>query len=338
MAATTVLGHRVDGGKRTYFSLPVTTMASGYHLNIPVHVINGAKPGPRIFLNAVSHGDAYTGIRVIKQVLEEVDVNTLSGTIIAVPCANPIAFEWDSRNTPVDMNNLNRNFPGSTTGWFTDQLADIVCSICHEADMLIDWHGGSYGTAIHYILMKKAEGELSQQILDLGLAYGLEFYYNGAPAGPAAKYTGTLTDYMIGLGKPAIVAEIGSGSDLPFDQVGISVRGVFNVMRKMGMYPGDPIVPETQYLIKKRPLLRPKNGGLFVPKLGFDYLNKSVPEGTLLAEIISPITLDVIEQIHAPCKETVFLNMRAYPTKVHPGDYAYILGDLSTAERFHNAR
>lgn len=336
MAEITILGKRIAGGERSYLTLPVTTMASGYHLEIPVHIVNGMKPGPRIFLNAVSHGDAYTGMRVIRQVLDTVDIDSLSGSIIAVPCANPIAFEWDSRNTPVDMNNLNRNFPGSSTGWLTDQIAEVVCSLCAEADMLIDWHGGSYGTAINYILMKKAEPALSERILELGLSYGLELYYNGAPAGPAAKYTGTLTDHMISLGKPAIVAEIGAGADLPFDQVGLSARGVFNVMRKMGMYPGTPIVPKTQYLIKKRPLIRPKNGGLFLPHVGFEYLNRTVPEGTLIAEVLSPLTLESIEQIYAPCKETAFLNMRAYPTKVHPGDYAYILGDLSTAEQFHN--
>lgn len=336
MSQITLLGQNIGSGERCIVSLPVTTMASGYRLEIPVHIVNGMKPGPKIFLNAVSHGDAYTGMRVIKQVLDTINSDELSGTIVAVPCANPIAFEWDSRNTPVDMNNLNRNFPGSPTGWFTDQIAAVVSSICEEADMLIDWHGGSYGTAINYILMKKAEGELSNRILELALAYGLELYYNGAPAGPAAKYTGTLTDYMISLGKPSIVAEIGAGAEVPFDMVGLSTRGVFNVMKKMEMYPGDPIVPDTQYLIKKRPLLRPRNGGLFLPKVGFEYLNKTVPEGTLIAEIMSPLTLEVIEQIYAPCKETAFLNMRAYPTKVHPGDYAYILGDLSTAEQFHN--
>lgn len=336
MAETMVLGKKIGGGERAYMTLPVTTMASGYRLEVPVHVVNGRNPGPKIFLNAVSHGDAYTGIRVIKRVLDTVDAAELSGTIIAVPCANPIAFEWDSRNTPVDMSNLNRSFPGSAKGWFTDQVAEVVSSICGEADMLIDWHGGSYGCAINYILMKKAEGELSQRIMDLGLAYGLEHYYNGAPAGPAAKYTGTLTDYMIGLGKPAIVAEIGAGAELPFDQVALSARGVFNVMKKMGMYPGSPVLPRTQYLIKNRPLLRPKNGGLFLPKVGFEYLNKTVPEGTLIAEVVSPLTLETIERIYAPCRETVFLNMRGYPTKVHPGDYAYILGDLSTAQQFHN--
>ena len=72
------------------------------------------------------------------------------------------------------------------------------------------------------------------------------------------------------------------------------------------------------------------------PAVGFDHLNKTVPQGTLLAQILSPLTLEVIEEIVAPCEQTVFLNMRGYATKVHPGDYAYILGDLASAEQFHN--
>lgn len=336
MAETLILGKKISAGQRAYLPLPVTTMASGYRLEVPVHILNGMKEGPKLLLNAVSHGDAYTGMQVIKRVLESIDVGKLCGTILAIPCANPIAFEWDSRNTPVDMNNLNRNFPGSAKGWFTDQLADVVCSVCREADMLIDWHGGSYGCAINYILMKQTGEALGAKVLDYALAYGLEMYYSGPPAGPAAKYTGTLSDYMLELGKPAIVAEIGAGMDLAFDQIACSAQGVRNVMCKMGMYPGDPIVPKTQYLIKERPLLRPKNGGLFVPAVGSEYLNRTVPKGTLLAQVLSPLTLEVIEEIYAPCDQTVFLSMRSYATKVHPGDYAYILGDLASAEQIHN--
>ena len=40
--------------------------------------------------------------------------------------------------------------------------------------------------------------------------------------------------------------------------------------------------------------------------------------------------------MYAPCEETVFLMLRGLMTKVHPGDYAYILGDLTTAEHYVN--
>ena len=54
-------------------------------------------------LSALSHGDATTGFEAIRQVIEQVDIKKLKGTIIAVPMQNPLAFEWDWRNTPQDL-------------------------------------------------------------------------------------------------------------------------------------------------------------------------------------------------------------------------------------------
>ena len=337
MAEVTINGIKVGTAERVFKAVPVTTMASGLEMTIPVHIINGAKPGPKLFLNANSHCDGDTGLEVIRQVLEKVNPEELSGTIIAIPCANPVGFEWYSRNTPVDANNMNRMFPGRMTGgWFTEQMACVVSSFCKEADALIDWHGGGYGLAINYVLINRAPGELGKQVREMGLAYGFEFMYDGKPAGPAAAYAGTLTDYMLSLGKPAIVAEVGTGMPVTFDMIAGSVQGVFNVMKHMGMLEGKPILPKTQYLCVERPLLRPSKGGMFYPMCGPEYLNKWVPKGTVIGIVRNPQTFEVLEEIVAPCDETVFLMMRGVMGKVHPGDYAYILANRANAEVIHN--
>lgn len=331
MGAIEILGIKANPSQHVYGTIPVTTLASGAPVSVPVHILNGAQEGPRLLLTAASHGDASTGLECIRQTLEQVDLNELSGTIIAVPCQNPVAFEWDSRNTPIDHYNMNRTYPGNPYGWFTEQMAAAVSPLCKEADCLIDWHGGGYGCAINYVLISRQDGELGDRIKDLGFAYGLEYVYDGAPAGPAAAYAGSLTDYMISLGKPAIVAEVGAGIVLPMDIVAGSVQGNFNIMKKLGMLPGEPVLPVTQYHVVERPLMRPKNGGMFYPLCGPEYLNKTVPKGTVMAQIRNPLTLEVIEEMIAPCEETVFLNTRAFMTKVHPGDYAYILANRANA-------
>lgn len=333
-----VRGITAQSGERVRGLLPVTTLANGLELSIPVHIVNGKKPGPKLMLTALSHGDATTGFDVIRRVLNSVDVDQLSGAIVAIPCQNPVAFEWDSRNTPTDSYNMNRSYPGNTKGWFTEQLTAAISPVCEDIDALIDWHGGGYNCCINYVLLKNTpDPDFNEKVLQMGLAYGLENLYDGKPAGPAANYTGSLTEYATSLGKPTIVAEVGSGGvQPPFDMVGLSVRGVYNVMKHMGMYPGEIELPPKQWLAKTRPLLRPKNGGMFYPMCGPEYLNKVVPEGTLLAQVVNPLTLEVIEEMYAPCKETVFFNMRAGYGKVHPGDYAYILADRSDARVFEN--
>ena len=69
--------------------------------------------------------------------------------------------------------------------------------------------------------------------------YGLEFVYDGKPAGPSNQYAGFLTDYMISLGKPAIIPEVGAGIVLDIDIVKTSVRGNLNIMKWMGMIEGN---------------------------------------------------------------------------------------------------
>lgn len=342
MGDVVINGYTAKKGEHAFYRMPVSRLANGLELNLPLHILNGEEEGPVLMLTAVSHGDATTGFEVIRQVMEQVDLKNLKGTIIAVPMQNPLAFEWDWRNTPLDCYNMNRTYPGNPRGWVTEQMAAVISPLCDDADALIDWHGGGYGDAINYILSKMdpAEGvadELTSKINHMAQIYGLEYMYGGKPAGPDAAYAGALNDYMITRGKPSIVAEIGTGLTSLHDRfIEGSVRGVFNVMKDMGMYPGDPVLPKTQWVVKTRSVTRPKNGGMFYPMVGPEYINKTVPKGTLIAVIRDPLTTEVIEEMHAPFEETVFLDMRATMTKVHPGDYAYIMADITDAKRIDN--
>jgi len=245
-------GVKVKRGEHKQINLPFTNLASGLELTIPIHVYNGKEEGPTLMMSALGHGDAITGFEVIRQTVEQIDLNTLKGTILAIPCLNPIAFEWDSRNTPIDMQNMNRAHPGKPDGWFTDMLASVITPILDYADALLDWHSAGYGAAINYILTSQADGELGKKIKEMAFNYGLEFVYDGKPAGPSNQYAGFLTDYMISLGKPAIIPEVGAGIVLDIDIVKTSVRGNLNIMKWMGMIEGDLILPKEQYLIKER--------------------------------------------------------------------------------------
>lgn len=342
MSDVVINGYAAEAGKHTFYRMPVSRLANGQELCLPLHILRGKKDGPTLMLTALSHGDATTGFEAIRKVLEEVDPEKLCGMIIAIPLQNPPAFEWDWRNTPLDCYNMNRTYPGNPRGWVTEQMAAVVSPFCDYADALIDWHGGGYGDAIHYVLSKlgpseEADDALLGKINHMARTFGLEHMYGGKPAGPDAAYAGTLSDYMIIKGKPSIVAEIGTGDASLHDRfVESSVRGTLNVMKDMGMYPGKPILPKTQWIVKTRSVSRPKNGGMFYPVVGPEYVNKTVPKGTLIAVIRDPLSMEVIEEMRAPFEETVFLDMRIMMTKVHPGDYAYIMANITDAQRIDN--
>ena len=167
MSKLTILGVKVGPCEHKYTTLPVTRMASGAQLELPLHVYNGAKPGPVLALTSTSHGDEIHCIEIIRQAIEAVDLNNLSGTLLFVPSMNPIAMEWGTRNTPIDMYNMNRSFPGNERGWITEQMCHALMPLCDVSDYMIDWHCGLYALALNYIYVKGVEGKLGEDLLKL---------------------------------------------------------------------------------------------------------------------------------------------------------------------------
>ena len=59
---------------------------------------------------------------------------------------------------------------------------------------------------------------------------------------------------------------------------------------------------------------------------GGEALRKTVRRGTVLGEVISPYTFEVLERLLAPADGLLFYTARDYP--VRPGDWAYGVADI----------
>ncbi|MBX3142778.1 MAG: succinylglutamate desuccinylase/aspartoacylase family protein [Trueperaceae bacterium] len=318
--------------------LPVTARSSGETLSIGMHSLTGARSGPTLGLFSTSHGDEAYSVLVIREVLRRVDPARLKGRILAIPIGNPVAFESFTRATGqgmnTDKNNMNRVFPGSREGWLTEQMAHVVSSrFVSELDYLLDFHCGGSESAIDYVLTHAGGGELGARSRELSYVYGTEILFEHA----AAVHHDTLTDYAIAQGIPSVIVESG-GSPLARDPSYLEkyVQGVINVMVKVGMLDDELKLPDRQYLMRRRVLVRPVNGGLFIPEVGFERLGKSVSGGTVLARVISAHTFEEYDVFTAPYEETILIMMRGELSRVNPGDYAYILGDFSSAQVLEN--
>ena len=62
-----------------------------------VHVINGAKAGPTMFVSAAIHGDELNGVEMVRRLLLELDPKEVSGTLIAIPVVNIFGIVQYSR-------------------------------------------------------------------------------------------------------------------------------------------------------------------------------------------------------------------------------------------------
>jgi hypothetical protein len=299
----------------------VSTLASGDLLTVTTLVLHGDQPGPTVGISATIHGDEFEGVLILREVWRTLQRRELSGTIWLLPVANALALGALSRNTPVDMLDLNRNFPGSPDGWLSEQLAwTISHAFLERLDYYVDIHAGGTFPWVDYCYVLNDEA--------FSRAFLSHLLYR-----PAQMYAGTTAGVTTARGKPTCVVEIGGGYQDQALHTQNGVRGVRNMLRHAGALPGPPTERPGQVLLHTMNVMRPRQGGLLVP-------DRPLPPGTRLegqarlAEIVSPYTFEPLETMVAPFEQNVVVLSRNYVSRVQPGDYAYMIGDGASATTY----
>jgi hypothetical protein len=101
----------------------------------------GLGKGPRLIVMGAVHGNETCGTKAIQRVMAEIDGGTLhvaAGSVTFVPVANPLAYALGQR---AGERNLNRNlFPNDDPQDFEDQVANWLCPLLAQHDVLLDLH------------------------------------------------------------------------------------------------------------------------------------------------------------------------------------------------------
>lgn len=138
-----IAGNIISPGQRRSIDIPVAQFTMGTRLSLPIEVICGARPGPRVWLSATIHGEELNGLEIIRRVLEKLDPQAFAGALIAAPVMNAIGFMNQTRTLP-DGSDLNRAFPSAADGSIAEQLAHFfVTEIVSQCSCGIDLHSGA---------------------------------------------------------------------------------------------------------------------------------------------------------------------------------------------------
>src|SRR3954469_20782416 len=210
------------------------------HLEHPAFEARGERDGPHVALIAGIHGCEYSSIAAVIRFMNELDTAELAGSITAVPVVSMQSFERRSPFVvPEDGKNLNRTFPGTYDGTYTDALArSIFDELISPADVLIDLHGGDMVEALEPFSIYSVS-EVSEEADALASAFGLPYVIREEP-GDLAGMTNIAAAEA---GKPAIIAEAGGWGLLSEEAVDLLATGVVNALRHLGMLPGEPEPP-----------------------------------------------------------------------------------------------
>lgn len=318
-----ICGIKLEPGTKKIGYLKISKMADGTVLKIAAHIIVGFSSGPKLAIISTVHGDETLGIDVLKEIVTQLDISKLSGTIIIIPVANPIAFQNGTRNTPIDMLNLNRVFPGNIDGYLTEKIAyHITNEILKKVDYIINLHGGNEIIANNFGFIRPPYEELHK-------VFGHEIMYIEKPG----TFVGSISEYAISKLKiPVMVSEIGTSPRSAEKDINDGVTGIFNIMKYIKMIEGNLKLPKKQLVIKDRVIIRAEHGGIFYPEYDTRNVGLEIEKGTKLGTIIDPQTFEKLQSITAPFEKNIIMLCRER-SKIIPGEYIFTIGNIETSEK-----
>jgi uncharacterized protein len=249
---------RVDPGEKRHFRCDVGETYLGDAVGVPVTVINGERPGPRLFLTAAVHGDELNGVKVIQKVAAQYDPADLCGTLVCVHVANVPGYKAQTRYVPIYDLDLNRAFPGLGRGNTASRMArELYDRFIEPCEFGIDFHTSTRNRTTMYHVRADLDDPGVER---LARAFGANLVLDGAGAAGSIRATATAD------GTPTITVEMGRAQQFQPLLIDRAVRGVRNVLAALDVFPARSATRPAWYVTTTsataRRWLRADDGGL----------------------------------------------------------------------------
>lgn len=263
---------------------------------VPVIIAKGTSKGPVLGLTAAIHGNELNGIEVIRKTIEDIDIETLRGTIIAIPGLNATSIPLHQRRY-FDDEDLNRNFPGKQTGTRTQQFVwQINEKILPHLDYLIDMHTASFGRENTFYVRADLSHEKMSKMASLHNA-DIILSSKGAPStGDLSSNKRTMRAEAMLKGIPSITVEYGNPQVFQPELIERGKQGIENIMSWLGMHQRPISSGKKAVLCEKSYWIYIENGGYLEVMA---QLNQEVKKDELIAVLRNPFG-DVIKEYTCP--------------------------------------
>ncbi len=279
----TLLGKTVKPGRMKRLRWIASETLYGSNLDTPVYVIHGSKPGLTVCLTAAIHGDELNGVEIVRQTINNISADQLSGTLIGVPIVNLLGFTRATRYLP-DRRDLNRYFPGKPNGSSASRIAySFFEEIIRRCDRLVDLHTGSLNRT-----------NMPQLRANLQIPEILEFTgkFGSTAVLHSKKLKGNLRAAATNIGVPAVALELGEPGSLQKKHIKEGVKIIQTLLGKLGMIKSRRTRSEPQPVYYRSRWVRVNNGGLLTTEVK---VGARIKKGTVLGALVNPLTNERFE-------------------------------------------
>lgn len=245
----------------------------------------------------------YVCARLVKE-LKKLEINgqiTKNTGIMVIPCANYHSMNIGKRFWAMDNTDINRMFPGYDLGETTQRIADGIFSEIQGFEYGIQlasfYQPGQFLTHVKQMV---TEFTSDDGLTDFGLPYALK-------RTPRPYDTTTLNYNWQIWNTKAYSLFTHSTDDMKEDSADNAVNAILRFMKNRGIinYPIHPgyvtsVISESDMIQVHSPC-----GGICRVKTK---IGDAVDRGQVIAEILDPLTCEILAEIKAPEKSTVFFH------------------------------
>ncbi|AOW80912.1 succinylglutamate desuccinylase/aspartoacylase [Halodesulfurarchaeum formicicum] len=281
----------------TVETVPLARLPSGRTVETVLHRYLGDPDGPTVYLQALQHGGEVNGAAVLRRLHDRLTESALAGEVLAVPVANPFAFDHRVYMAPTRLDainsNMNRLWPGDPDGTLMERLVDSLWQRAAGADAIVDLHtGGPYMRSHTRFTPDDSRSR------DLARAFGLDLIVaDGSPIeNPDTGGQGKLREMAAAAGIPAITPELAHSREIVDASVDRGVAGIENVLVELGVIDGLLQTGEPTVGTEKTPLFTEESGLFRSNDLS---VGDRIDAGTEIGEVFDPTSYESLQTIVA---------------------------------------
>jgi uncharacterized protein len=277
---------RAEPGRKTRGVLPADLGTTT--VEVPLILVNGARPGPRVVITGGVHGGEFVGVDATTRLAGLLEPEEVAGQVVICPVANPPAVYGGRLNiSPLDGVNINRVFPGDPDGGPTDRMAAwLFAHLLDGADAYVDLHSGGIDQHLLDFVGYRRTGDTELDARNRALAHAVGYervIFGTSPEGGNSHAAANRQ------GIPAILVETGQLGDRDPDTVGRLLDALHRILHHLGVIGASAHV--------KPPTVRPRDWiwageaasettGLWYPDA---VTGDDVTEGQTIGRIIDPV-------------------------------------------------
>lgn len=289
-------------------SIVKTKLPADEELNILRNRLTGGTGEKRAAIVTGLHGDELEGQYVCFELVRRLTagISCLNGTVDVYPSVNPLGMESVTRAVPMSGLDMNKVFPGSETGAIAERVAAELVRDISGADVCIDIHASNI--FIREVPQVRISVENSSHLLRYAKLLNTDFVW---VHDSNAVGEGSLSQTLNKIGVPTLVIEMGVGQRITKAYCEQLIKGIFRLLADMGIWTGEtetvshPMV-STDGAVK---VIHAGESGIFIPSAEH---NMWVSRGTVIGEIVTPVSGTVEQEITAPSDGLIF-SLREYP-------------------------